>query len=182
VSDSTQRSEAKRLAALVNDLFETHRHPSGREYKLSEVSAATGDQLTTSWLSLLRKGAIVRPGADKVQLLAQFFGVDASYFTGKQAPQQDEAGTDEDEELRRAISQPLIRQMALRAGRLDEADQARLYELVNQALALGARVREERERGTHSTPTDEGGTTSDSAAGTSDAISDTDARPREDET
>lgn len=153
-----------------------HRHPSGREYKLSEVSAATEDQLTTSWLSLLRKGAIVRPGADKIQLLADFFGVDASYFTGKQAPRQDEMGTAEDEELRRAIAQPLIRQMALRAGRLDEADQARLYELVNQALALGARVREERERGTRSPLTDTSGTADDSPASMKEAMDD---RPRE---
>ena len=148
LNDSTQRSDAKRLAALVNELFETHRHPSGREYKLSEVSAATGEQLTTSWLSLLRKGAIGRPGADKIQRLADFFAVPSSHLMGKQLQPRgaDDVETEQDEQLRRAIAQPLVRQMALRAGQLDEEDQERLFELVKQALSLGARVRESRAR------------------------------------
>ncbi len=146
MNDSTQRSEAKRLATLVNQLFETHRHPSGREYRLSEVAAATGDELTTSWLSLLRKGVTARPGADKIQHLADFFGVDASYFTGKQPQSRDNAETVQDAELRQVMSQPLVREMALRAGKLDEDDQKRLFDLVNQALALGTRTRLARER------------------------------------
>ena len=150
VNDSTQRSEAKRLAALVNQLFETHRHPSGREYKLSEVAAATDDELTTSWLSLLRKGAIARPGADKIQRLADFFGVEASYFTGRQPQPRDD--TQQDAELRRVMSQPLVREMALRAGALDEEDQQRLFDLVNQALALGARTRMAREQQAQNMP------------------------------
>ncbi len=144
VNDSTQRSEAKRLAALVNQLFETHRYSSGREYKLSEVAAATDDALTTSWLSLLRKGAIARPGADKIQRLADFFGVEAAYFTGRQPQPRDD--TQQDVELRRVMSQPLVREMALRAGELDEEDQQHLFDLVNQALALGTRTRMAREQ------------------------------------
>lgn len=146
MNESTQRSEAKRLAALVNQLFETHRHPSGREYRLSEVAAATDDELTTSWLSLLRKGATARPGADKIQRLADFFGVDASYFTGKQPQPKGDTETAQDAELRRVMSKPLVREMALRAGELDEEDQKRLFDLVNQALALGARARMAREQ------------------------------------
>ncbi len=146
MNDSTQRSEAKRLAALVNQLFETHRHPSGREYKLSEVATATDDELTTSWLSLLRKGAIARPGADKIQRLADFFAVEASYFTGRQPQPKDDTETTQDAELRRVMSQPLVREMALRAGALDEEDQKRLFDLVNQALALGTRTRMAREQ------------------------------------
>lgn len=146
MNESTQRSEAKRLAALVNQLFEIHRHPSGREYRLSEVAAATDDELTTSWLSLLRKGVTARPGADKIQRLADFFGVDASYFTGKQPQPRGDTETVQDAELRRVMSRPLVREMALRAGELDEEDQKRLFDLVNQALALGARTRMARER------------------------------------
>ena len=145
MNESTQRSEAQRLAALVNRLFETHRHPSGREYKLSEVAAATDDALTTSWLSLLRKGVTARPGADKIQRLADFFGVEPSYFTGRQ-PQSRGDTDQQDAELRRVMSKPLVREMALRAGELDEEDQKRLFDLVNQALALGARARMARER------------------------------------
>jgi len=152
VNDSTQRSEAKRLAALVNQLFETHRHPSGREYKLSEVAAATDDALTTSWLSLLRKGVTARPGADKIQRLADFFGVEPSYFTGKQPQPRGDTETAQDVELRRVMSQPLVREMALRAGELDEEDQKRLFDLVNQALALGARTRVAREQQAQNMP------------------------------
>jgi transcriptional regulator with XRE-family HTH domain len=144
VDDPIQRSEPKRLAALVDHLFATRRHPSGREYRLSEVSAATGERLTVAWLSLLRKGGIARPGADKIQLLADFFGVDASYFTGKQPRPKGDA--EPDEELRRAMAQPLVREMALRASQLDEEDQERLLKLVEHALALGARARRRREK------------------------------------
>jgi transcriptional regulator with XRE-family HTH domain len=146
VNEPTQRSEAKRLAALVNQLFETHRHPSGREYKLSEVATATNDELTTSWLSLLRKGATARPGADKIQRLADFFGVEASYFTGKQPQPRGDIETAEEAELRRVMGKPLVREMALRAGELDEEDQKHLFDLVKQALALGARARKAREQ------------------------------------
>ena len=152
VNDSTQRGEAKHLAALVNQLFETHRHPSGREYQLSEVAAATDGALTTSWLSLVRKGAITRPGADKIQRLADFFGVEAAYFTGRQPQSRGVADTAQDAELRRVMSQPLVREMALRAGALDEEDQQRLFDLVNQALALGARARIAREQQAHNMP------------------------------
>ncbi len=152
MNEQTQRSEAKRLAALVNQLFETHRHPSGREYKLSEIAAATDDELTTSWLSLLRKGATARPGADKIQRLADFFGVEASYFTGKQPQPRGDIETAQDAELRRVMGQPLVREMALRAGELDEEDQKRLFDLVNQALALGARVRMAREQQAQNMP------------------------------
>lgn len=150
VDDPIQRSEPKRLATLVNHLFATRRHPSGREYRLSEVSAATGEQLTVAWLSLLRNGGIARPGADKIQLLADFFGVDASYFTGKQPRPKGDG--EPDEELRRAMAQPLVREMALRASQLDEEGQEWLLKLVEHALALGKRARRRRQQEAQSMP------------------------------
>jgi len=100
----------------------------------------------------LRKGATARPGADKIQRLADFFGVEASYFTGKQPQPRGDIETAQDAELRRVMGQPLVREMALRAGELDEEDQKRLFDLVNQALALGARVRMAREQQAQNMP------------------------------
>ena len=108
--------------------------------------------MTTSWLSLLRKGAIARPGADKIQLLADFFRVDAAYFTGKRPHPRTGDETQQDEQLRRAMDQPLVRQMALRASQLDQEDQERLFELIKHALSLGARAREAREREAQDVP------------------------------
>ena len=145
-SHDQQSEEAKRFAELLNRLFDTHRHPSGREFKLSEVSAMTNGQLTVGWLSLSRKGGIARPGADKIALLAQYFGVDTTYFTGVHA--SPETAADETEvALRQAMANPYVRDVAFRASQLDDPEEQRLLlKLVDQALAFGARAREARER------------------------------------
>ena len=147
-SHDQQSEEAKRFAELINRLFDTHRHPSGREFRISEVSTMTNGQLTVGWLSLSRKGGIARPGADKIALLAGFFGVDTAYFTGvRAAPEPDADETETEAALRQAMANPYVREVAFRASQLDDLEEQRLLlKLVDQALAFGARAREARER------------------------------------
>jgi hypothetical protein len=124
-----------RFAELFNRLLETHLSPDGDPYLLREISQGTGGALSPAYLSLLRRGGIAMPPADKVQALAAFFGVDVSYFTGK--PMSPPSGHDDtDEVLRTLATQPLVREMALRVGELGEDEQAVMLQLIDNARHL----------------------------------------------
>jgi len=127
-----------RFATLLNHLFDTHRKPSGRPYTLAEVSKGTNGKLSTGYISLLRRGGIVMPPADRVQVLADFFGVDVGYFTGRQPTSQGRGG-EIDEALRRALADPLVRRIALRTSEYGPAEQAFVLSVIESANALLAR-------------------------------------------
>ncbi len=124
-----------RFAGLLNHLFDTRRGPSGRPYTLAEVSKGTGGKLSSGYISLLRRGGIVMPPADRVQALADFFGVDVGYFTGRQ-PASPARESEVDEVLRRALADPLVRQIALRASEYGPAEQAFVLSVIESADAL----------------------------------------------
>lgn len=157
-TSSEQPSEdGARLAVLLDHLFETRLAPSGRPYSLTEVSAGTGGKLTVSYLSALRKGKVAAPSADKVQALANFFGVRATYFTGQDSLAESAVSDDDDDddELRQAMAQPLVRLVARRAGSLGHAEQALILRLIDDAhaLAMGMSARITR---ANTTPVDGG--------------------------
>ncbi len=154
---SSERSydDRARLATLLDHLFETRLSPRGRPYSLTEVSAGTGGKLTVSYLSALRKGKVAAPSADRVQALANFFGVRATYFTGQDSLAESVVPHDDDDELRHALTQPLVRLMATRAGRLGPAEQALILRLMDDAHAL-ATGRSARLPRIDTLPTDEG--------------------------
>jgi transcriptional regulator with XRE-family HTH domain len=136
-SSEQPAEDGTRLAALLAHLFETRLSPSGRPYSLTEVSAGTSGKLTVSYLSALRKGKVAAPSADKVQALANFFGVRATYFTGQDSlAESTVSGDDDDDELRQAMAQPLVRLVARRAGSLGHAEQALILRLMDDAHAL----------------------------------------------
>jgi len=127
------------FAQKLNALFETHLSPDGNEYTLTEVRQATKGLLSVAYLSMLRSGDITRPRLDKVQLLADFFGVSVSYFT-------DGAGTDDaeiSEALRQALAEPDVRALALRAGELGPDERALYLRLLDYAKEMAARIRAE---------------------------------------
>jgi hypothetical protein len=73
------------IANLVNDLFNTYRHPEGREYTHKEVEAGitrrAGKKLIdASYLSKLRTGTLQKPSILAVEALCHFFPVDVDYF------------------------------------------------------------------------------------------------------
>lgn len=124
-----------RFATLLNHLFDTHHKPSGRPYTLAEVSKGTDGKLSPGYLSLLRRGGIVMPPADRVQALADFFGVDVGYFTGRQPTSQVREG-EIDEALRRALANPFVRHIALRTSEYGPAEQAFVLSVMESADAL----------------------------------------------
>ena len=133
------------FASRLNDLFDARLNPAtGQRYTLREVSEATGGVLGVSYISALRRGQIAMPPADRVQLLADVFRVDIGYFLGKEPPARAGDGDSAREvELRRAMDDPTVSSIALRAGKLGPAER----ELVMQTLEWAER----RSRGDQNT-------------------------------
>ncbi len=124
-----------RFAGLLNHLFDTRRHPSGREYLLREISEKSGGKLTTAYISLLRKGGVANPPVDRVQALADVFEVDVRYFTGQQVPERvGESNTER--ALRLALSDPLIHAMVLSASQVGDAEKALFLHMLDEARTL----------------------------------------------
>jgi len=71
------------VADLLNYLFASRLSARGKPYTLKEVSDATGGLFSIAYLSLLRRGGIVRPSPERLRALAAFFNVESSYFLGK---------------------------------------------------------------------------------------------------
>lgn len=70
----------KSVGELLDDLFKTYTHPSGREYTYQEVSKALDGELDPTYIAKLRKGKIPNPGRNAVMLLCRFFKVQPNYF------------------------------------------------------------------------------------------------------
>ncbi len=133
------------FASRLNDLFDARLNPAtGQRYTLREVSETTEGVLGVSYISALRRGQIAMPPADRVQLLADVFRVDIGYFFGKESPARaDDGDSAREAELRRAMGDPTVSSIALRAGKLGPAER----ELVMQTLEWAER----RSRGDQNT-------------------------------
>jgi len=70
----------KTVAELVEDLFQTHRKPNGREYSYVEIAETLNGTIDPSHLSKLRSGRIKNPSRETLLALCQFFKVPSSYF------------------------------------------------------------------------------------------------------
>ncbi len=126
------------FSALLNYLFATKFKPDGERYSAAEVSKATG--LREEYISNLRKGKIANPPAGRVQVIADFFGVNVGYFTGKfaspQAADMTQLDAPQDQELWDALRKPLVREVALRAGAMGSAERAIILEMLDRAEQL----------------------------------------------
>ncbi len=125
------------FSALLNYLFATKLKPNGERPSAAEVSKATG--LREEYISNLRRGKITNPPAGRVQALADFFGVNIGYFTGKYTSPQTDATQPEaphDQELWDALRKPLVREVALRAGAMGSAERAIILEMLDRAEQL----------------------------------------------
>jgi transcriptional regulator with XRE-family HTH domain len=68
------------LADLINELFNTHRHPNGREYLAVELTVYSDGVLQPSHLHGLRSGKIRNPKRTTLLALCDFFNVSPLYF------------------------------------------------------------------------------------------------------
>ncbi|HVC82154.1 MAG TPA: XRE family transcriptional regulator [Chloroflexota bacterium] len=134
-SSTVSQEAVKWFAKRLNQLFESALTDSGRPYTLTEVAQATG--LSVSHLSILRSGKITSvPSFDRVEALARFFNVNIDFFS--KHPRTSEI----DEEMRRTLSKPLVRDVALRAGSMGMPERALVLQMMEQADLLLARMRQ----------------------------------------
>ena len=125
---------------LLRHLFATHLSPNGQPYSLHDVYVGTGRKLSPAYLSLLRRGRNVGfPSADKVQALADFFGVDVSYFLRATPGAPDRKGLDPD--LEQALANPEVRDIALRASVLTSVERKFFLQMLEQAYQLKEHIK-----------------------------------------
>lgn len=117
------------FAVVLNHLFATRLAPSGRPYTLTEVAKATG--LSVPYLSILRKGTIGAVSLQRAEALARFFRVSLDYFR-QEGPPVDTM----DALVQEALAQPLVREVALRAGKIGTAQRALVLQMLEHADAV----------------------------------------------
>ena len=134
------QDQSPTFADLLMHLFATRVSPQGRPYSLREVSEGTGGKLSIAYLSLLRRGGgLGLPSADKVQALADFFDVDISYFLRARPVNDDRSSSDR--ALEQALANPQVRDIAMRASTLGDAERQFIVQMLEQAHQLTARIK-----------------------------------------
>lgn len=121
--------QPRQFAVVLNHLFATRLAPEGRPYTLTEVSKATG--MSVPYLSILRKGTIAAVPFQRVEALARFFHVPLDYFS-QAGPPVDTL----DDLVREALAQPLVREVALRAGKVGMAQRALVLQMLDHAAQV----------------------------------------------
>ena len=74
------------ISSKLSWLFENVLHPSGREYKYTEIEELTeqaGRKVAASYVGKLRRGEQENPAWDVVRVLAKVFGAPISFFFEK---------------------------------------------------------------------------------------------------
>lgn len=148
----TSPDKTPHFADLLNHLFATRVSPRGKPYTLKEVCEGTEGFFSIAYLSLLRRGGIERPSIDRIRRLADFFGVEPSYFLGKEHQEDRQAAQDMDEALRHAFNDPQIRAFAMRVNDYSIEERTMVLAMLDQVHKL---VESRRVR-THSTSGERG--------------------------
>jgi transcriptional regulator with XRE-family HTH domain len=130
------------LALRLDQLFATHLDPVGKPYSVRQVAERTG--MSASYLSGLRRGKVTGPGADKVEALARFFGVDMAYFMGSERVELP-ATTAGDDRLRKALENPLVREIAITTGDFNREQWDHMLAILEHQVEI-QRIADERAR------------------------------------
>ncbi len=137
-------SETHQIFTLrLNHLFDTRLDPLGKPYSVRQVAEQTG--MSASYVSNLRRGRTTRPGADKIEALAHFFGVDMAYFMGSERVALPDDTTANDELLRKALENPLVREVAVTTGQFNQEQWTHMLAILEHQVAI-QRIAEERVR------------------------------------
>jgi len=136
------RENDQLFALRLDQLFETHLDPTGKPYSVRQVAAHTG--MSASYLSGLRRGKVTGPGADKVAALARFFGVEMAYFMGSERVELP-AATAGDDRLRKALENPLVREIAITTGDFNREQWDHMLAILEHQVEI-QRIADERAR------------------------------------
>jgi transcriptional regulator with XRE-family HTH domain len=116
------------FAQRLDYLFQTVKKPDGREYSYQDVADGLDPEIAghnASYIWKLRTGKIANPGMKTIQALATFFNVDPSYFF-----------TEDEGAAQNAALPNGLRNIALRASDLNEAEQAVVLDMIESIKCL----------------------------------------------
>jgi hypothetical protein len=119
--------QADNLADNLEKLFKEVRKPDGSKYTQTEVVAGTHGALTRVYLWKLRTGRATNPGFHIMKALADFFGVETSYFSQSE---ESAAGME--------ITRPTgiyYEQILARASKMDDKAQKAILDLIDFILS-----------------------------------------------
>lgn len=123
------------IADKINYLFRVVRPPGeDREYTGREVVAAisaAGGKISASHLSELRRGVKSNPTVRVLDGLAQFFGVRVAYFVDDQGIVEE---VESELELRAAMRDAQVRDVALRVAGLDPRQRSAMHRLLAEII------------------------------------------------
>jgi len=136
------RENDQLFALRLDQLFATHLDSAGKPYSVRQVAARTG--MSPSYLSGLRRGKVTGPGADKVEALARFFGVEMAYFMGSERVELPDT-TAGDDRLRKALENPLVREIALTTGDFNREQWDHMLAILEHQVEI-QRIADERAR------------------------------------
>ena len=129
-----EQQEPQSLTERLDRLFRTV-HPANRgEYTYEEVASAIREQgtmISHTYVWQLRKGLRDNPTKRHLEALAQFFGVQASYFLD-----DDTSAADAQLELMAALRDDPVRSLALRAAELSPNGLAAIRAMVEHARSV----------------------------------------------
>ena len=123
-------NKKENFSKKLKSLFEEKRKSDGSKYTQTEVIEGTKGVLTRVYLWKLRTGRASNPGYQIIKAIADFFGVNPSYFfvEGDQVATQPQEPPD------------TVDQIAFRAGELDEEGKQTVLNMIDYIL-------EQRKRG-----------------------------------
>ena len=120
-------TEQEYLAERLEKLFEEVRKPDGSKYTQTEVIEGTNGVLTRVYLWKLRTGRATNPGFHIIKALADFFHVDANYFSWS-----------EDAAANKPVTRPTsryIQEIQTRAYQLDDKAQKAILDMMDFILS-----------------------------------------------
>jgi len=134
-SADPERPALDTIADRLNYLFEMAR-PRGqnRRYTAKEVVDginAAGTELSTAHLSELRRGRKTNPTIRVLEALSVFFEVRTAYLVGDAAAVEE---VNAELDLRRAMADAKINDIALRVGEMDPGDRATVLRIITEIV------------------------------------------------
>ena len=112
------------ISELVNELFKTHKHKSGREYSTREVSLAMSGSINHTTLDRVRRGTSSNLTREAILNLCIFFQVPTSYFFPELG--RSDFSRPSDEQLELQLEHLLQSQKKLRESQTEEKRESHL--------------------------------------------------------
>jgi transcriptional regulator with XRE-family HTH domain len=130
--DSTPKASfADRLDRLFREVHPPNRGPYAAREVAETIEQRTGVSISAGAIQALRTGTRTNPKQQTIQALADFFGVSPAYFFGEEQSAQSHAEV----QLRAAMRDAGVRQVAMRAGGLSSASLELITSLIEKVRA-----------------------------------------------